>query len=324
MATASGRGYTGSDHQGGQPVSRQLDSIESEIKDLHAGLNLRSTVDRARRIGELLLRAKRLLGHGNYLPWLRTLAINLRTARVYTQVAMGCPKVQSAAPLTIADALTIIREGKFEERRQAREEAVADHPARVLAEVHHADCRTHPWPAQADCIATDPPWSDNAAYEWLGRWAAQILRPGGLLLCQCGTSDLPKRLAQLTAGGLTYRWMMSIVYDDTSHSRPHGAWLMGWRPVVVLSQGEPDSRRPCCDTYTLRAPTKKKHHPWEQPLAPWRHWVTKLTQSGSLVLDPYAGSGTIGVACVTTVRRYIGTEVDKKHARAARARIAAA
>ena len=34
---------------------------------------------------------------------------------------------------------------------------------------------------------------------------------------------------------------------------------------------------------------------------------------GSTVLDPYAGSGTTGVACLRTGRRFIGIEIDPKY-----------
>lgn len=43
---------------------------------------------------------------------------------------------------------------------------------------------------------------------------------------------------------------------------------------------------------------------------------------GKTVLDPYMGSGTTGVACIRTGRRFIGIEKDPKHFEAARQRLA--
>jgi site-specific DNA-methyltransferase (adenine-specific) len=40
------------------------------------------------------------------------------------------------------------------------------------------------------------------------------------------------------------------------------------------------------------------------------------------VLDPFAGSGTTGVACVQTGRNFIGIELDAGYAELARTRIA--
>jgi DNA modification methylase len=44
----------------------------------------------------------------------------------------------------------------------------------------------------------------------------------------------------------------------------------------------------------------------------------------AIVLDPYAGSGSTGVACVQTGRRFIGIEIDEGYATIARRRIAEA
>lgn len=41
---------------------------------------------------------------------------------------------------------------------------------------------------------------------------------------------------------------------------------------------------------------------------------------GAAVLDPFAGSGTTGVACIQTGRKFIGIEIDPKYADIARRR----
>lgn len=45
---------------------------------------------------------------------------------------------------------------------------------------------------------------------------------------------------------------------------------------------------------------------------------------GATVLDPYMGSGTTGVACLQTGRRFIGIELDKGYCAIARKRLRAA
>jgi DNA modification methylase len=42
---------------------------------------------------------------------------------------------------------------------------------------------------------------------------------------------------------------------------------------------------------------------------------------GATVLDPYMGSGTTGVACIRTGRRFIGIEIDERHYEKARRRL---
>jgi DNA modification methylase len=40
--------------------------------------------------------------------------------------------------------------------------------------------------------------------------------------------------------------------------------------------------------------------------------VLDFTQPGDLICDPFMGSGTTGIACVKTHRRFVGIERDPK------------
>ena len=51
--------------------------------------------------------------------------------------------------------------------------------------------------------------------------------------------------------------------------------------------------------------------------------VELFTDPGDLVLDPFCGSGTTGVACLRLGRRFIGIEKDAKYAAIARERLEA-
>lgn len=46
------------------------------------------------------------------------------------------------------------------------------------------------------------------------------------------------------------------------------------------------------------------------------------TKRGDIVLDPFAGSGTVGVACIQNHRRFIGIELNTSYARLAKERLA--
>lgn len=62
-------------------------------------------------------------------------------------------------------------------------------------------------------------------------------------------------------------------------------------------------------------------HPTVKPLALMR-WITRLLcPPGGTVLDPFAGSGSTGAACVLEGRRFIGIERDGRYVPVARARI---
>jgi site-specific DNA-methyltransferase (adenine-specific) len=52
-------------------------------------------------------------------------------------------------------------------------------------------------------------------------------------------------------------------------------------------------------------------------------WLVRLvTPPGGIVLDPFAGSGSTGIAAVLGGWRFIGVEANEEYVRIARARIA--
>lgn len=65
-------------------------------------------------------------------------------------------------------------------------------------------------------------------------------------------------------------------------------------------------------------------HPTQKPVALLEHLVKTYTNAGDTVLDNCMGSGSSGVACVNTGRRFIGIELDQGYFDIAAARIAEA
>jgi site-specific DNA-methyltransferase (adenine-specific)/modification methylase len=64
------------------------------------------------------------------------------------------------------------------------------------------------------------------------------------------------------------------------------------------------------------------HHPTEKPVYVMQQILVRATESGELVLDPFMGSGTTGVACARLGRRFIGIEIEPKYFAIACERIA--
>jgi DNA modification methylase len=66
----------------------------------------------------------------------------------------------------------------------------------------------------------------------------------------------------------------------------------------------------------------RRNHPSQKPVE-LMMWCleTARVRIGAVVLDPYMGTGTTGVACLRTGRRFVGIEIDGEHFATARARI---
>lgn len=64
-------------------------------------------------------------------------------------------------------------------------------------------------------------------------------------------------------------------------------------------------------------------HTTQKPISLMLELVELFTDEDDIVLDPFAGSGTTGVACLRLGRRFIGIERDEKYAAVARQRLEA-
>lgn len=62
-------------------------------------------------------------------------------------------------------------------------------------------------------------------------------------------------------------------------------------------------------------------HPTQKPIEVMKWIIERLTNKGDIVLDPFMGSGTTGVACTLTDRYFIGLELDNTYFDIAKQRI---
>jgi site-specific DNA-methyltransferase (adenine-specific) len=68
---------------------------------------------------------------------------------------------------------------------------------------------------------------------------------------------------------------------------------------------------------------KKNHHPTVKPIKLMGYLITLITPPNGIVLDPFFGSGTTGIAAVNLGFNYIGIELDEQYVEIARRRISA-
>jgi site-specific DNA-methyltransferase (adenine-specific) len=71
----------------------------------------------------------------------------------------------------------------------------------------------------------------------------------------------------------------------------------------------------------LRERNGKYQHPTEKPLSVMLRLIEMLTPEDGIVLDPFAGSGTTGVAALRAGRQFVGVEMDAAYFAIAQQRI---
>lgn len=69
------------------------------------------------------------------------------------------------------------------------------------------------------------------------------------------------------------------------------------------------------------APPRERSHPNEKPVDMVADFIDWHTTAGDIILDPFMGSGTTGVAAVRLGRRFIGIEIEPRYFAIAKKRI---
>jgi hypothetical protein len=91
-----------------------LEGLAEVIRREHelAGRAVRSALAHAVAAGEYLLEAKRRIGHGGWLRWVREqCGVSERSAQGYMRLALRLPKAQRVADLPVREALKLVSDG---------------------------------------------------------------------------------------------------------------------------------------------------------------------------------------------------------------------
>lgn len=99
---------------------------------------------------------------------------------------------------------------------------------------------------------------------------------------------------------------------EIAHGAERCRWNNGGHPAVWA-----------CQIATDRNGYGDRVHTTQKPVDLMLALVSEFTDPGELILDPFCGSGTTGVACLRLGRRFIGIERDEKYAAIARERLEA-
>lgn len=162
---------------------------------------------------------------------------------------------------------------------------------------------------------------------WCERWlseALRVVRPGGSALVFTDWRQLPALSDALQVAG--WRWRGIVVWAKTA-ARPQtgGGFANGCEYVLWASKGQPDRDHVppyLPGVFTLASPRgAARQHITAKPVELMRQ-LLRSTPKGGKVLDPFAGSGTTGVAAMWEGRRFLGIEGSRDYVGIARQRLA--
>jgi site-specific DNA-methyltransferase (adenine-specific) len=164
---------------------------------------------------------------------------------------------------------------------------------------------------------------------WMALWlseCARIVKPTGYALTFCDWRQLPLASDAIQSGGFIWRGV--IAWDKGPAARaPHTGYFRHQCEYVVWGTTgvsvAADWGGPWPGLISVPVLQSDKFHMTGKPT----NLMEQLLQCvpvGGTVLDPFMGSGTTGVACMRTGRKFIGIEIAPAYYEIARKRIAEA
>ncbi|MCA3124797.1 MAG: site-specific DNA-methyltransferase [Rhodocyclaceae bacterium] len=199
--------------------------------------------------------------------------------------------------------------------------------------VVEGDCReVLPTLPVVDAMVTDPPYGYAYASNWPGKFKGEVIacdeseaaRDAVLAWARCawamfgaeGKSTRPDG----TRGVLVWDKGLGAGMGDLSFP-----WKPNYELIFVGGRGWSGARDSSVlsghAVVTWSGAEGQRLHPNEKPVGLLEDIIRKAP--GDIVLDPFCGSGTTGVACLRLGRRFIGIEREPKYAAIARERLAA-
>ena len=119
----------------------------------------------------------------------------------------------------------------------------------------------------------------------------------------------------LKQNGLSVRNV--LIWDKMSHGMGDlkHSFSSRYESIIFCSGDEFrfPAKRPEDIISCRRVPHSKMCHPNEKPVELLKDLLIKTTQENDVVLDLFMGSGSTGMACKETNRRFIGVELDNHY-----------
>ena len=175
-------------------------------------------------------------------------------------------------------------------------------------------------PGSVDCVVTDPPYGESHASNWPGKFNGQAISNDD----STEARDRVLNWWDARPAAVFGKWSVAkwgtprgvLVWDKGAASGMGDLsfpWKPSWEDIAIYGKGWRGKRDVGVLAghwvVTWSGGEGQRTHPNEKPVS----LVLALLAKGpdfETILDPFMGSGTTGVACVRTGRKFIGIELD--------------
>lgn len=213
--------------------------------------------------------------------------------------------------------------------------------------LYHGDClNVLPELSGIDAVIMDPPYSSGArtsaavvgrggmsrgqrwaakpldndrmtvtGFTWMLRQVASdcytLLPEGGSLLSFIDWRQYPTLYGVVES--VNFRVQAMVVWDKEDMALGNG-FRNQHELIIHAAKGVPSiDDRGTPNVLRIKRVSSSDLHPTEKPVALLDLLIGVVTARGAHVLDPFMGSGTTGVACVRSGRKFTGIETDARY-----------
>ena len=155
--------------------------------------------------------------------------------------------------------------------------------------------------------------------DWLPK-VYRVLKQG----THCYIMINPRNLTELQtkAEKIGFKFQNILIWAK-NNSTPNKYYLNSYEMILMLRKGKAKNinHMGTKNVLQIRKIIGNKKHPTEKPVELMEILIDNSTRGGDVILDPFMGSGTTGVACKNLNRDFIGIEIDEKYFKIAEERI---
>lgn len=200
-------------------------------------------------------------------------------------------------------------------------------------ELYLGDCREIlPTLGPVDAVVTDPPYGISVAKKGRVHGGTASAKWRGAKAVEYGAQEWDEETSQEAVHEAIAKARYSIVFGGNYYTLPPTSCWLVW-------DKETNGNLADCELAWTNLPKAVRRirylwngfaranneprgdHPTQKPLGVMRWCIDQLPVDATTILDPFAGSGTTGVAAVMAGRRFIGVEREPVYFDAACRRI---
>lgn len=212
---------------------------------------------------------------------------------------------------------------------------------KVSVEVVCADALKHLASApddSVDFVVTNPPFgveiesvfkgertiyedSEDSIVDLIGKTAQQVfrvLKNDRWFVMFYPTERLHEGAELLARAGFTFQRVPCIWYKPNKFvsalSQPYQSFSIQYETFFWARKGSPKFHKlRLGNVFVYDTPGKDRLHPLQMPVDLWEEILEIGSVTGELVVEPFAGSGSCGIAAINKERNYLGIELSEEY-----------